>query len=219
MGRGGSPPTRLEPPPWHPQEQGLVSRAPASGFRHKRLERSGNVPRALSGLGTGGTPWPFSSEQAIQGWCSPHHVTSDALRLFSLVTAFSEPSRKKMQNRSCTPSREEVLGTPAPSTPRPAHHGAIILVCAGRFMVKREGRKRSAHSPLRIWYSNLLLESGRGWPEGWGWEGRREVVLSEDELCMAWRKKKKKHFWTSEAAELRSKAWEVKFGGRERRSF
>lgn len=98
------PPTCLEPPPWHPQEQGLVSRAPVSGFRHKRPERSGNVPRALSGLWTGGTPCPLSSEQAVQRWCSPHHVTSDALRLFSLVTAFSKPGREKMQSRSCTPA-------------------------------------------------------------------------------------------------------------------
>ena len=137
----------LPPPAWNHRHgthknRGLCLGPPSLGSDISARKGLGTflVLSRACGRG-GGTPCPLSSEQAIQRWCSPHHVTSDALRLFSLVTAFSEPSSEKMQSRSC--SRAEVLGTPAPSTPRPAHHGAITLVCVGRFTVKREEEKQA----------------------------------------------------------------------------
>ena len=209
---------KLPPPPTSlgPTRTGLVSRAPVSGFRHGRLERSGNVPRALLGLGTGGTRvLSLVSRRSKDGV----HPTTWLLMPWGCflwwllspnpVERRRETEASPQQGRGAREAR--AVNTSACASPRD-NTGLCREV-----YVKREARKTSAHSPLRIWYSNLLLESGRGRPEGRGWEGRWEVVLSEDELCVASRKTT--CFWTSEAADLRSKAWEVMFGGWERRSF
>lgn len=155
IGRGG---LKLPPPPpaWNHhhgthKNRACVQGPHVSGFR----QAPGKVwERSSCSLGPvdGGDPVSSLVSRPVQRWCSPRHVTSDALRLFPLVTAFSEPGREDAKQK-LHPSRAEVLGTPAPSTPRPAHHGAITLVCVGRFTVKREEANQRAQPS-----KNLILK-------------------------------------------------------------
>ena len=75
------------------------------------------MPHDLLALGTGILQVLSLVSGRSEDGAHPHYVTSEDLRLFSVVNSFSEPVRKKMQNVSCpSPRRAEVQGTPVPPT-------------------------------------------------------------------------------------------------------